>query len=127
MTLVESLAILVDLEAKYPTLALLLTEAKALGIVRMVEMVGLIELLPAMFPLTGQILGVPGDTAEKLEQSKQQIAAVLSFFEELLADDSLRDSSASRTYFAGEHNAKSRSFGDCKSSHQTPRISSFPL
>jgi glutathione S-transferase len=94
LTLVESLAILVDLEAKYPTLALLPTEAKALGIVRMVEMVGLIELLPAMFPLTGQILGVPGDTAEKLEQSKQQIAAVLSFFEELLADDSLRDSSA---------------------------------
>lgn len=112
MTLVESLAILVDLEAKYPTPALLPTEAKALGIVRMVEMVALIELLPAMFPLTGQILGVAGDTAEK--------------FEELLADDSLRDSSASRTDFAEEHNAKSRSFGDCKSSHQTPRISSFP-
>ena len=111
--MVESLAILVDLEAKYPTPALLPTEAKALGIVRMVEMVALIELLPAMFPLTGQILGVAGDTAEK--------------FEELLADDSLRDSSASRTYFAGEHNSKSRSFGDCKSSHQTPRISSFPL
>lgn len=92
--MVESLAILVDLEAKYPTPALLPTEAKALGIVRMVEMVALIELLPAMFPLTGQILGVAGDTAEKLEQSKQQIAAVLSFFEELLADDSLRDSSA---------------------------------
>ena len=110
--MVESLAILVDLEAKYPTPALLPTEAKALGIVRMVEMVALIELLPAMFPLTGQILGVAGDTAEK--------------FEELLADDSLRDSSASRTDFAGEHNAKSRSFGDCKSSHQTPRISSFP-
>ncbi|MEG3935432.1 MULTISPECIES: hypothetical protein [unclassified Microcoleus] len=80
MTLVESLAILVNLEAKYPTPALLPTEAKALGIVRMVEMVALIELLPAMFPLTGQILGVAGDTAEK--------------FEELLADDSLRDSSA---------------------------------
>jgi len=110
--LVESLAILVDLEAKYPTPALLPTEAKALGIVRMVEMVALIELLPAMFPLTGQILGVAGDTAEK--------------FEELLADDSLRDSSASRTDFAEEHNTKSRSFGDCKSSHQTPRISSFP-
>jgi glutathione S-transferase len=108
LTLVESLAILVDLEAKYPTPALLPTEAKALGIVRMVEMVALIELLPAMFPLTGQILGVAGDTAEK--------------FEELLADDSLRDSSASRTDFAEEHNAKSRSFGDCKSSHQTPRI-----
>lgn len=94
LTVVESLAILDYLEAKYPTPALLPTEAKALGIVRMVEMVSLNELLPATFPLTRQMLGVPGDTAEKLEQSQQQIAAVLRFFEGLLADD--------RTYFAGE-------------------------
>jgi glutathione S-transferase len=110
LTVVESLAILDYLEAKYPTPALLPTEAKALGIVRMVEMVALNELLPPTFPLTRQMLGVPGDTAEKLEQSKQQIITVLKFFEGLLADDSLpfgnsfgeRDSSASRTFFAGE-------------------------
>lgn len=94
LTVVESLAILDYLEAKYPTPALLPTEAKALGIVRMVEMVTLNELLPATFPLTRQMLGVPGDTAEKLEQSKQQIAAVLRFFEGLLADNN--------TYFVGE-------------------------
>lgn len=94
LTVVESLAILDYLEAKYPTPALLPTEAKALGIVRMVEMVTLNELLPATFPLTRQLLGVPGDTAEKLEQSKQQIAAVLRFFEGLLADNN--------SFFAGE-------------------------
>ena len=94
LTLVESLAILDYLEAKYPTPALLPTEAKALGIVRMVEMLTLNELLPAMFALTRQMLGVAGDTAQKLEQSKQQIVTLLRFFEGLLADD--------RTYFAGE-------------------------
>lgn len=102
LTVIESLAILDYLEAKYPTPALLPTEAKALAVVRMVEMVTLNELLPATFPLTRQLLGVPGDPAEKLEQSKQQIVTVLRFFEGLLADDSLGDSSASRTFFAGE-------------------------
>ena len=43
LTVVESLAILDYLEAKYPTPALLPTEAKALAIVRMVEMVSLNE------------------------------------------------------------------------------------
>jgi glutathione S-transferase len=94
LTVVESLAILDYLEAKYPTPSLLPTEVKALGIVRMVEMVALNELLSATFPLTRQMLGVPGDSAEKLEQSKQQVITVLRFFEGLLADD--------RTYFAGE-------------------------
>lgn len=94
LTLMESLAILDYLEAKYPTPALLPAEPKTLGIVRMVEMVALNELLPPTFPLTRQMLGVPGDTAEKLEKSKQQILTVLGFFEGLLADD--------RPYFAGE-------------------------
>ena len=94
LTLVESLAILDYIEAKYPTPPLLPTEAKALGIVRMVSMLTLNELLPAMFPLTRQMLGVPGDTEEKLAQSKQQILTVLRFFEGLLADE--------RTFFAGE-------------------------
>lgn len=94
LTLVESLAILDYLEAQYPTPALLPTEPKTLGIVRMVEMVALNELLPPTFPLTRHMVGVPGDTVEKLERSKQQILTVLGFFEGLLAD--------SRTYFAGE-------------------------
>ncbi|MGL5064972.1 MAG: glutathione S-transferase family protein [Microcoleus sp.] len=93
-TLVESLAILDYLEAKYPTTSLLPTEAKALGIVRMVEMLTLNELMQAMFPLTRQMLGVPGDSEEKVEKSKQQIVTVLKFFEKLLAEGG--------TYFAGE-------------------------
>jgi glutathione S-transferase len=94
LTLMESLAILDYLEAKYPTPALLPTEPKTLGIVRMVEMVALNELLPPTFPLTRQMLGVPGDTAENLERSHKQILTVLGFFEGLLADD--------MPYFAGE-------------------------
>lgn len=94
LTLMESLAILDYLEAKYPTPALLPTEPKTLGIVRMVEMVALNELLPPTFPLTRQMLGVPGDTAEQLERSHKQILTVLGFFEGLLADD--------LPYFAGE-------------------------
>lgn len=94
LTLVESLAILDYLEVKYPTPALLPTEPKTLGIVRMVEMVALNELLPPTFPLTRQMLGVPGDTVETLERSHKQILTVLGFFEGLLADD--------LPYFAGE-------------------------
>lgn len=94
LTLVESLAILDYIDAKYPTPPLLPTEAKALGIVRMVSMLTLNELLPAMFPLTRQMLGVPGDSEEKLAQSKQQILTLLRFFEGLLDDR--------RTFFAGE-------------------------
>ncbi|MCC3404420.1 MAG: glutathione S-transferase family protein [Microcoleus sp. PH2017_10_PVI_O_A] len=93
LTLVESLAILDYIDAKYPTPPLLPTEPKALGIVRMVSVVTLNELLPAMFPLTRQMLGVPGDTEEKVAQSEQQILTVLRFFEGLLDD---------RTFFAGE-------------------------
>jgi len=70
LTLVESLAILDYIDAKYPTPPLLPTEAKALGIVRMVSMLTLNELLPAMFSLTRQMLGVLGDIEEKLAQSK---------------------------------------------------------
>ncbi|MEO6860802.1 MAG: glutathione S-transferase family protein [Microcoleus sp.] len=94
LSLVESLAILDYIDAKYPMPPLLPTEAKALEIVRMVSMLTLNELLPAMFPLTRQMLGVPGDTAEKVALSKQHIITVLRFFEGLLADD--------RTFFAGE-------------------------
>ena len=48
LTLVESLAILDYIDAKYRTPALLPREAKALGILRMVEMVTLNELLPTI-------------------------------------------------------------------------------
>jgi glutathione S-transferase len=90
---VESLAILDYLEAKYPTPALMPTDAKAVANVRMVEMVTANELMPAILPMSYQMLGMAEQDPQKLEQGKQQAVTVLSFFESLLSD---------RPYFAGE-------------------------
>ncbi|MBC6423717.1 MAG: glutathione S-transferase family protein [Hormoscilla sp. SP5CHS1] len=92
-SVVESLAILDYLEAKYPTPALLPTDTKTLATVRMVEMVTVNELQPAMNPLVRQMMGFAEEDAEKMERSRKQIATVLSFLESKL-NNSL--------YFAGE-------------------------
>jgi len=92
-SVVESLAILDYLEAKYPTPPLLPTDAKTLATVRMVEMVTVSELQPAMNPLVRKMMGADVEDAEKLERSRQQIATVLSFFESKLNNS---------PYFAGE-------------------------
>ncbi|MDZ8051240.1 MAG: glutathione S-transferase family protein [Aulosira sp. ZfuVER01] len=89
---IESLAILDYLEAKYSTPALLPKEPKALAIVRMVEMLTINELLPAMNPLFRQMIGFDDDP-QKGEEAKQKSATVLAFFEELLGD---------RSYFGSE-------------------------
>ncbi|BAY25843.1 glutathione S-transferase domain-containing protein [Calothrix sp. NIES-2100] len=89
---VESLAILDYLEAKYPTPALLPKEEKALAIVRMVEMLTINELLPAMNPLLRQMMELDNDP-QKLEEAKLKSATVLAFFEQLLGD---------RSYFGSE-------------------------
>lgn len=91
--LVESLAILDYLEAKYPTPAMLPKDAKDLAIVRMVELITINELLPAANPLFPLILGLPGDP-EKMEQAKQKTSIVLKLFESLLDD---------RPYFGSEN------------------------
>ena len=91
--LIESLAILDYLEAKYPTPAMLPKDAKDLAIVRMVELVTANELLPAANPLFPVMLGYPGDP-EKIEQAKQKISTVLTLFENLLDD---------RPYFGSEN------------------------
>lgn len=89
---VESLAILDYLEAKYPNPSLLPKEEKALAIVRMVEMVTVNELLPAINPLLRQMIGLDSDP-EKIEEAKQKATVVLNFFEQLLGD---------RPYFGSE-------------------------
>ncbi|WGV24499.1 glutathione S-transferase family protein [Halotia branconii] len=83
---VESLAILDYLEAKYPTPAMLPKDAKDLAIVRMVQLVSINELLPAATTFLPQMLGLPGGDSEKMEKAKQKIATVLKFFENLLDD-----------------------------------------
>lgn len=82
--IVESLAIIDYLEAKYPAPALLPEDAKDIAVVRMVQLVTVNELLPASYPLFPLMLGLPGGDAEKIEQARQKISTVLKFFENLL-------------------------------------------
>ncbi|MFE1747163.1 glutathione S-transferase family protein [Coleofasciculus sp. H7-2] len=84
--MVESLAIMDYLEAKYPTPAMLPKDGKDLAVVRMVQLVTVNELFPATFPLIPKILGLPGGDQEKIEQAHQKITTVLKFFENLLGD-----------------------------------------
>jgi glutathione S-transferase len=84
--IVESLAILDYLEAKYPTPGMLPKDVKDLAVVRMVQLVTVNELLPSSTPLFPQMLGLPGGDPEKIEQAKQKVATVLKFFENLLGD-----------------------------------------
>ncbi|MBW4670314.1 MAG: glutathione S-transferase family protein [Cyanomargarita calcarea GSE-NOS-MK-12-04C] len=92
-TIVESLAILDYLEAKYPTPAMLPADVKDLATVRMIEMVAVNELLPALNAFFPIFLGLSAGEPEKIEQSKQKISVVLKFLESLLGD---------RPYFGSE-------------------------
>jgi glutathione S-transferase len=91
---VESLAILDYVEAKYPTPAMLPKDAKDLAIARIVQLVTVNELLPATTTFLPQYLGLPGGDTEKIEQAKQKISTVLKFLENLLDD---------RPYFGSEN------------------------
>lgn len=91
---VESLAILDYLEAKYPTPAMLPQDAKDLAIARMVQMVTVNELLPAAMPLFPLMLGLPVADKNKIEQAQEKGSTVLNFFENLLDD---------RPYFASQN------------------------
>ncbi|WP_413175312.1 glutathione S-transferase family protein [Anabaena azotica] len=81
---VESLAILDYLEAKYPTPSMLPKDAKDLAIVRMVEMVCVNELLPSLTPMMSIIFDLPGKNPEAIEQAKTKVSTALQFFENLL-------------------------------------------
>lgn len=82
--MVESLAILDYLEAKYPTPTMLPKDAKDLAIARMVELLTINELLPATTPLLPLWLGLPGGDLEKIELAKQKVSTVFRVFESLL-------------------------------------------
>ena len=75
----ESLTILDYLEFKYPTLALLPTDIETLTIVRMVEMITLHELIPAMLALIRVT-----DNENTIERANQQIISMLNFLEKHL-------------------------------------------
>lgn len=84
--IVESLAILDYLEAKYPTPTMLPKDVKERAIARMVQLVTANELIPAAVPLLPQMLGLPVGNPEKIEQAQQKVSTVLKFFENLLGD-----------------------------------------
>lgn len=83
LTVVESLAILDYLEAKYPTPALLPTEPTAIARVRMVEMLAVNEIQPATIPLTKQLVEIEVPAAS-VETARHRITLTLQRFENLL-------------------------------------------
>ena len=85
-SMVESLAILDYLEAKYPHLAMLPNNPQDLAIVKMVELATVNELLPATSPLFPIMLGLGEGELEKIAQAREKVATVLKFFESLLDD-----------------------------------------
>lgn len=92
LRVVESLAILDYLEAKYPTPSLMPSEPEAIAVVRMIETITVVELQPATIPLTRPLVGLEVEPW-KLEAAQQRVTIVLRFFEELLNE---------QTYFVKE-------------------------
>jgi glutathione S-transferase len=86
INIVESLAILDYLEAKYPQPSLLPTDPTDIAKVRMVEMVTVNELCPAMIPLYPKILGLGEGDSTQVAESEKKITTVLQFLEGLLDD-----------------------------------------
>ena len=96
-TVFESLAILDYLEAKYPEPAMLPKDPKDLTIVKMVELVTVNELGPALYPLSSERMGWGIPEAQVIEKAKEKVDSVLVFFEGLL-DDRLFFGSNTLTY-----------------------------
>ncbi|OLT62898.1 glutathione S-transferase family protein [Moorena bouillonii] len=82
---IESLAILDYLEAKYPTPALMPTDPQAIATVRMIELVNVNELAPAIVTFMRHNLEIEVE-AKKLEQAQKQVAKVMKFYNEKLGN-----------------------------------------
>jgi glutathione S-transferase len=85
-TVIESLAILDYLEAKYPTPALLPIDPRSLANVKMVEMVSLSELVPQLMLFSRKNLWGATIEPEKLTAANEKIVTVLRFFESMLGE-----------------------------------------
>jgi glutathione S-transferase len=84
MTVIESLAILDYLEAKYPQPSMLPTDPHDLAKVRMAEMVAVNELAVAMVPLYPKMLGLGEGDPVVVAEALQKINTCLQFLEGLL-------------------------------------------
>ena len=85
-TVFESLAILDYLETKYPEPAMLPKEPQDLAVVKMVELVTINELGPALSPLISEKMGWGNPEPQAIEKAKGKVNTVLAFFEGLLDD-----------------------------------------
>jgi glutathione S-transferase len=92
LRIIESLAILDYLEAKYPVPDLMPTALDKLAIARTISMVSLTELQPAALTLSKQLVGVEVDPTS-VDKAKRRAIAILQFFEDTLGD---------RVYFTGD-------------------------
>lgn len=90
----ESLAILDYLDAKYSSNSLLPQNPESLAIVKMVNMVTVNELVPAMNPLSAKALGMREVGEEEAKKSHEKINLTLTFLQDLLGD---------KSYFGGEN------------------------
>lgn len=84
-TVVESLAILDYLEAKYPAPALVPQAPAALATVKMVELLTINEVLPGLAPLIRRMMGGSAD-GEAVEAAIAKTCVALDFFEAKLQD-----------------------------------------
>ncbi len=91
LRIIESLAILDYLEAKYPIPELMPKELDELAISRMISMVSVTELQPAAITLTKQLMELEIDPTS-VKKARQRAISILQFFEETIRD---------RLYFTG--------------------------
>ncbi|MEG3889632.1 MULTISPECIES: glutathione S-transferase family protein [unclassified Microcoleus] len=109
-TVVESLAILDYLEAKYPEPAMLPKDPQDLAVVKMVELVTVNELAPALYPLSSEKMGWGTPEPQVIEKAKEKVNTVLTFFEGLLDD---------RPFFA----SNTVTFAECVAGTVVPLLS----
>ncbi len=86
LSVIESFAILDYLEAKHPNPSLLATSPAGIATLRMVQMVTVNELVPAISPLVKQMMGFGQDPEEAIEQAKQKAEVSLKFYADKLGD-----------------------------------------
>ncbi|MEG3925100.1 glutathione S-transferase family protein [Microcoleus sp. T3_D1] len=108
-TVVESLAILDYLETKYPEPAMLPKDPQDLAVVKMVELVTVNELAPALYPLSSEKMGWGTPQPQEIAKAKEKVNTVLAFFEGLLDD---------RPYFA----SNTVTFAECVAGTVVPLL-----
>ncbi|MEB3277483.1 MAG: glutathione S-transferase family protein [Lyngbya sp.] len=86
-TIIESLAILDYLEAQYPTPTFTPKDPKAMGIMRMLELVTVNELLPTTLPLLKQVVGLPADPNQPIEAVYKKITTIFDFYQKYLGEN----------------------------------------